>query len=146
MKRNAQATWNGGLKGGNGTFSTGSGAIRDVAYSFGTRFEQTPGSNPEELIGAALAACYSMALSAQLEGAGLAPKSVQAKADVEFDKETAGWTVKSIHLDVTADVNASPEQFEQLAQTTKQTCPISRALNVTITVDAKLATGAGARR
>lgn len=147
MIRSAHATWNGGLKGGNGTFSTASGAVRDVPYSFATRFEQSPGSNPEELIAAAHSACYSMALSGQLEAANLTPRSVQTRADVSLEKDAAGFTVKSVHLDVTADIpNATPEQFETIAENAKKTCPISRLLNATITLEARLGSGAPASR
>jgi osmotically inducible protein OsmC len=146
MIRTANAVWNGGLKDGKGTFSTSSGAIRDLPYSFTTRFEQAPGTNPEELIAAALASCFSMALSAQLGEAGMAAKSIQTKADLSFEKGAEGWTVREIHLDVNADVpNANPADFEKVALNAKMTCPVSRTLNTKITMDAKLTTGAGAR-
>src|SRR6266508_4192894 len=104
MKRGASAIWKKGLKDGSGTMSVDSGAFRNLAYSFTTRFEGTPGTNPEELIAAAEAGCFSMAFSAELGKAGINPESVETKATADFDKTDAGWAVKSIHLDVTARV------------------------------------------
>jgi len=144
MKRNASAVWKGGLKDGKGTITAPSGAFKDVPYSFTTRFENTPGTNPEELIAAAHAGCFSMALSGQLGEAGMTANSIQTTATVSIEKEATGWTVKSVHLDVTADIpNADPAAFEKAAENAKRGCPISRLLNATITMEARL--GAPAR-
>src|SRR5574341_1982408 len=144
MKRTASAVWQGDLKSGKGTVSTESGVLSKTQYSFGTRFENTPGTNPEELIAAAHAGCFSMALSAQLGEAGMTPTAIQTTATVSLEKDTAGWTVKSVHLDVAADIpNADPSAFEKAAENAKRGCPISRLLNATITMDARL--GAEAR-
>ena len=139
MKRSASATWNGGLKDGKGTLAAPSGALKNAPYSFGTRFEQAPGTNPEELIAAAHAGCFSMALSGQLEQAGMKPKTIQTTATIDLEKDEAGFTVKRSHLDVTADVeNANPEAFEKAALAAKQGCPISRLLKAEITMTARL--------
>jgi osmotically inducible protein OsmC len=140
MKRNASAVWNGTLKEGNGRISTESGAIRDAQYSFGTRFENGVGTNPEELIAAAHAGCFSMALSAQLTNAGHQPESIETKATVTMEKKDAGFTVTAVHLDVTARVPGADQQaFDTAANNAKTGCPISRLLNAEITMDAKLA-------
>ncbi len=139
MKRKASAVWNGGLKGGRGTISTDSGVLASSQYSFSTRFENGKGTNPEELIAAAHAGCFSMALSAQLEGAGLTADSISTTAAVSLDKTEAGFAITAVHLDVTAKVpNASPEAFEKAAKDAKEGCPVSKVLNATITMDAKL--------
>ena len=144
MKRSATAIWTGGLKDGKGSLSTPSGALRDQPYSFATRFEQSPGTNPEELIAAAHAGCFSMALSGQLAEAGMTAASIRTTANVTIEKETAGWTVKAVHLDVVADIpGADPAAFEKAAENAKRGCPISRLLNAAITMEAKL--GAEAR-
>lgn len=146
MQRSATAIWKGGLKDGKGTLRTPSGALADTAYSFATRFEQTPGTNPEELIAAAHAGCFSMALSAQLGEAGLTPESIQTTATVTLEKDASGWAVKSSHLAVTANVpDAKPADFERAAENAKKGCPISRLLNATITMEARLTSQAGAR-
>jgi len=146
MKRSATAVWNGGLKDGKGTLTTESGAMKQVPYAFANRFENEPGTNPEELIAAAHAGCFSMAFSGQLGGAGMTPKSIRTTAQVSLEKDGAGWTVKAVHLDVTADVpNANPLEFGKAAENAKRGCPISRLLNATITMDARLAAGAKAR-
>jgi osmotically inducible protein OsmC len=139
MKRKGSAVWNGSLKEGNGRVSTESGAVRDAQYSFGTRFENGVGTNPEELIAAAHAGCFSMALSAQLTNAGHAPESVETTATVTLEKKEAGFTVTAVHLDVTAKVPGADQQaFETAANNAKTGCPISRLLNAQITMDAKL--------
>ena len=146
MKRSASAVWNGGLKDGKGTLSTPSGVLKNASYSFGTRFENSPGTNPEELIAAAHAGCFSMALSGQLVEAGMTPKSISTTAHVTVEKEPAGWTVKAVRLDVTADVpNANPLEFSKAADNAKRGCPISRLLNAAITMEARLGAGAKAR-
>src|SRR5207244_12658074 len=101
MERKASALWNGGLKDGKGTVSTASGALRGIPYTFAMRFGDAPGTNPEELVAAAHAGCFSMALSNELEKLGYRPERVETKATLNFDKTEAGWTVKAIHLDVT---------------------------------------------
>lgn len=139
MKRKASAEWQGGLKDGKGTISTDSGVLSNTAYSFGTRFEQTPGTNPEELIAAAHAGCFSMALSAQLEGAGLRAERIRTTAAVTLEKSGEGFAITAVHLDVTARVpGAGREAFEQVAERAKSSCPVSKVLNATITMDARL--------
>lgn len=139
MKRKASAVWNGGLKDGKGAISTESGVLKDTQYSFSTRFENGIGTNPEELIAAAHAGCFSMALSAQLGGANLKPERIATTATVTLEKLEAGWTLSAVHLDVSAKVpGASREAFETAAKNAKAGCPISRVLNATITMDAKL--------
>ena len=139
MERKASAVWNGGLKDGKGTISTTSGVLSNTPYSFTTRFEGTPGTNPEELIAAAHAACFSMALSAQLGGANLKPESIQTSATLTMEKLDAGWTITKVHLDVTAKVpGASPEAFNKAAQDAKAGCPVSKVLKADISMSAKL--------
>ena len=139
IKRKASAQWNGGLKDGKGTISTDSGVLRDTQYSFGTRFEDGVGTNPEELIGAAHAGCFSMALSGQLTNAGTPPESIRTTATVKMEKTDAGFTVAGVHLDVTARVPGIDQAaFDTAANNAKSGCPISRLLNATITMDAKL--------
>jgi osmotically inducible protein OsmC len=141
MKRKASAEWKGSLKDGNGSVSTESGVLAQAQYSFGTRFESGIGTNPEELVAAAHAGCFSMALSAQLGTAGLVPEKIATTAVVTFDKLDQGWTVTESHLEVSATVpGATPEIFAKLAQDAKTGCPLSRLLNTTITMDAKLTT------
>ena len=139
MKREASAVWTGSLKEGRGTISTSSGVLNDAQYSFGTRFENGQGTNPEELIAAAHAGCFSMALSGQLTTAGTPPDSVATTAAVTLEKTDAGFTVTRIHLDVTAKVpGATQEGFDTAANNAKTGCPISRLLNAEITMTARL--------
>jgi osmotically inducible protein OsmC len=139
MERSASAVWHGALKDGKGTVSTGSGTLQDTAYSFNTRFENGKGTNPEELIAAALAGCFTMALSAQLGEGGLKPERLQTKALLSFGKTDAGWSVSSIHLTLQARVpGADKPTFEKAADAAKTGCPISRLLKTNITLDAKL--------
>jgi len=139
MKRKASAVWRGGLKDGNGSISTDSGVLSDTQYSFSTRFEDGIGTNPEELIGAAHAGCFSMALSGQLGNAGMTAESINTTATVTLEKTDAGFTVTEVHLDVTAKIpGASEEAFNTAANNAKAGCPISRLLNAKITMDAKL--------
>ena len=141
MKRKASAVWQGGLKDGKGTISTDSGVLSDTQYSFSTRFEDGIGTNPEELIGAAHAGCFSMALSGQLGSAGLVAESIKTTATVTMEKTEAGFTVTEVHLDVSARIpGASKEAFETAANNAKAGCPISRLLNAKITMEAKLET------
>jgi len=139
MQRKASAQWRGGLKDGKGTVSTASGALKSTPYSFSTRFEDQPGTNPEELIAAAHAGCFSMALSGQLGGAGMTADSIDTTATLTMEKLDAGWTVTKIHLDVTAKIpNADKAKFDEAANKAKAGCPISRLLKAEITMDAKL--------
>ena len=139
MKRKASAVWNGGLKDGHGKISTESGVLSDTQYSFSTRFEDGKGTNPEELIAAAHAGCFSMALSGQLGNAGMTAESINTTATVRLEKTDAGFTITSVHLDVTAKIpGASPEAFETAANNAKAGCPVSRLLKAEITMDAKL--------
>ena len=139
MQRKASAVWKGGLKDGKGTVSSTSGVLSNTPYSFATRFENTPGTNPEELIAAAHAACFSMALSAQLGEAKLTPESISTSATLTMEKLDAGWTITKVHLDVVAKVpGASSDAFNTAAQNAKAGCPVSKVLNAKITMDAKL--------
>jgi lipoyl-dependent peroxiredoxin len=141
MKRKASAVWRGDLKSGRGTVSTESTVLRDAAYSFGTRFENGPGTNPEELIGAAHAGCFSMALSGQLQKAGFTAESISTTAAVTLENHPeTSWTVTKIHLETTAVVpNITGEKFAELANGAKSGCPISRLLKAEITLEARLA-------
>jgi osmotically inducible protein OsmC len=139
MDRKAEATWNGGLKDGNGSFKVGSGALKD-AYSFASRFEGNAQTNPEEMIGAAHAACYSMALSLALEKAGHTATSVTTKATVRLNKGDAGFKITGIDL-VTRGVapGVSEAEFKKLAEATRTGCIVSQALSaVPMTIDARL--------
>ncbi len=140
MQRKASAIWHGTLKEGNGTISTDSGVLKDTAYSFHTRFEDGKGTNPEELIAAAHAGCFTMALSGQLTNAKLTPESLETTAEVTMEKTDAGPTVTKIHLKTRAKVpGASKEAFETAANAAKSGCPISRLLKAAeITLDAEL--------
>jgi osmotically inducible protein OsmC len=141
MERKASAVWNGDLKGGSGSISTESGVLSETQYSFSTRFENGKGTNPEELIAAAHAGCFSMALSAQLGNAGLKAERIATSAVVTLEKTEAGFTVTKVHLVVRATVpGADQPAFETAANNAKTGCPISRLLNATITMDAKLGT------
>jgi osmotically inducible protein OsmC len=139
MKRHASAIWQGDLKTGKGTVSSESGILSKTQYSFGTRFENGPGTNPEELIAAAHAGCFTMALSGQLGNAGLVAEKLETTATLTFEKLDAGWTVTQIHLDVKGKVpKADAAAWEKATSAAKAGCPISRLLNTTITMDAKL--------
>lgn len=137
--RNARAAWEGGLRGGTGTFSGESGAIGG-AYSFGSRFEQGRGSNPEELLAAAEAACFSMALSGALERAGASPTRVETSAACTVEKSEQGFTITTMRLRVRASAEQlDDETFQRVVQETKTGCPVSRALTgVTIEVEGEL--------
>ena len=140
MDRSASAVWHGGLKDGKGTLSTQSGTLKDTQYSFGSRFETGVGTNPEELIAAAQAGCFTMALSAQLTDAGLTPDSLETTAAVTLDKTEDGPTVTKIHLKTKTKIpGVEKEQFDELAKKAKEGCPISRLLKAAdITLDAQL--------
>jgi osmotically inducible protein OsmC len=131
--------WQGDLKAGKGTISTESGVLQQTQYSFGTRFENGAGTNPEELVGAAHAGCFSMALSGQLGAAGMTAQSIETTAAVTLDKVGDGWEVTKVHLDVTARIpGADQTAFETAANNAKEGCPISKLFNAEITMDAKL--------
>ena len=139
MQRKASAVWQGNLKGGKGTISTASGALSNTQYSFSTRFEDGVGTNPEELIAAAHAGCFSMALSAQLAEAGLTADRIDTTATVTMEKNAVGFEVTASHLDVTAKIpDATEEAFDKAANNAKAGCPISRLLNAKITMKASL--------
>jgi lipoyl-dependent peroxiredoxin len=139
MKRNASAEWRGGLKDGKGSISTDSGVLSNTRYSFSTRFEEGKGTNPEELIAAAHAGCFSMALSGQLGNAGLTADSIKTTAAVTLEKTDAGFTITKVHLDVAAKVpGASQEAFNTAANNAKAGCPVSRLLKAEITMNARL--------
>ena len=139
MKRSATAMWNGDLKSGKGTLSTESGVLSNSQYSFATRFENARGTNPEELIAAAHAGCFSMALSLQLAEAGLVAQSITTKATVTIEKTDAGFTITQSHLDLTARIPGARQQaFEAATESAKNGCPVSKLLNARITLDRKL--------
>jgi len=139
MIRKASAEWRGSLKEGKGTISGESGAITNLPYSFKTRFENEKGTNPEELIGAAHAGCFSMALSAQLGVAGITPESIRTTAAVTLEKVGEGFSVTAVHLDVSATIpGADRAAFEKAANEAKAGCPISKLLNAKITMNARL--------
>lgn len=139
MKRNADAQWQGGLEDGKGLISTQSGVLEHSQYSFGTRFEEGRGTNPEELIGAAHAGCFSMALSMMLGEEGLTPDDIQTRADVSLEQDGGGFTITAVHLKVAAKVpGADNETFQRAAENAKGGCPVSKLFNATITMDAAL--------
>ncbi len=139
MIRKASAQWKGNLKEGKGVVSTDSGVLKNTAYSFSTRFENGAGTNPEELIAAAHAGCFSMALSGQLGNAGMTAESIDTKATLTMEKLDAGWTVTAIHLDVAAKIpNADAAKFKEATEKAKAGCPISRLLNTKISMEARL--------
>jgi osmotically inducible protein OsmC len=128
-----------GLKNGKGTISTDSGVLSDTQYSFSTRFEQGVGTNPEELLAAAHAGCFSMALSAQLGEAGMTAERIHTTASVTLDKTEAGFSIMAVHLEVAAKIPGADRQaFETAANNATIGCPVSKALNASITMDAKL--------
>jgi osmotically inducible protein OsmC len=141
MKRTASAVWNGSLKEGNGTLTTTGGALQSTPYSFAARFATGAGTNPEELIAAAHAGCFAMALSAALGEAGFTPERLEATAEVSLENVAPkGWTVTASHLVLNAKVpRIDARQFDEIAAKAKANCPISRLLNANITLAAKLA-------
>jgi osmotically inducible protein OsmC len=139
MKRKASAEWRGDLKTGQGVVSTESGVLDRTPYSFSTRFENGKGTNPEELIAAAHAGCFTMALSAELGKANLVADSLRTTATVTLEKLDSGWSVTASHLEVTAKIpGASPEAFQTAARAAETGCPISKLLQTKITMEAKL--------
>jgi lipoyl-dependent peroxiredoxin len=140
MKRSASAVWSGGLKDGNGTVSAESGALSRVRYNFRQRFENEKGTNPEELIAAAHAACFSMALSLFLGDAGMTAERIETTATVSLDQVAGGFAITSSHLQTTVKIpNADKAAFQKAVEAAKSGCPVSKLLNATITMDATLA-------
>jgi len=139
MKKTASAHWQGGLKDGKGTLSTQSGVLSNSPYGFNSRFEDQPGTNPEELIGAAHAGCFSMALSKELGDAGMTAESIETKAEVTLDKLDDGFAITAVHLSLRAKIpGADRAAFEQAVEAAKNGCPVSRVLNAEITLEAVL--------
>ena len=141
MKRKASAVWRGDLKAGKGIISTESGTLKEAQYSFGTRFENGVGTNPEELIAAAHAGCFSMAFSAELGKAGITPESIHTTATITMEQTAAGFTVTESHLDMTAKIPGGDQaKALEIANAAKAGCPISRLLKANITLAAKIET------
>lgn len=139
IRRTATAQWQGGGRDGQGTLTTQSGTLSNTPYSFTTRFGDAKGTNPEELIAAAHAGCFSMALAFQLAGAGHAPDSLRTDARLTMEQEGAGWRIAAVALSLRAKVpGLGAEEFKRLADQAKATCPVSRVLNAEITLDAAL--------
>lgn len=139
MQKWGSAVWKGGIKDGQGVISTQTAALREAPYGFKSRFEDGPGTNPEELIGAAHAGCFSMALSLMLGNAGLKADRIQTKADVTLDKDGDGFSITKVHLTVKAVVPGTDQAgFEKIAKQAKEGCPVSKVLNATISMDATL--------
>ena len=139
MNKFASAHWEGDIKKGKGTISTQSGALKEQPYGFNTRFEDEPGTNPEELIGAAHAGCFSMAFSLELGNAGYTADSIDTKAKVTLDKDGDGFSITKIHLDMNAkSPGIDDAEFQKIANGAKEGCPVSKVLNAEITLDAKL--------
>ena len=140
MERTGSAVWSGDLKTGTGTVSTESGALDGTGYGFAMRFEDAPGTNPEELIGAAHAGCFSMALSGQLGERGMTAERIETSAQVSLEKVDGGFAITKVHLDLTASIpGADPAAFREAAEAAKAGCPVSKLLDAEITLDAKLA-------
>lgn len=139
MKRTASAHWQGDLKSGKGDVSTASGVLSKSQYSFSTRFEQGKGTNPEELLAAAHAGCFTMALSAQLGNAGLTAQSIDTECVINLEKQPDGFAITESHLDVKAKVpGATPEQFDTAVNAAKAGCPVSKLYKTNITLSAQL--------
>ena len=139
MKRTATAVWNGTGKEGKGNLTTQSGVLDTTSYSFAKRFGDEKGTNPEELISAALAGCYTMKLSFMLDGAGITAKEIKTTATYIMEKEGGVWKSKGIHLDVTATIpGAGESSFKEIAVQAKSECPISQILNLSITIESRL--------
>ena len=140
MERKATAVWQGGLKEGKGTLTTESKVLSNTPYSFSTRFEGSPGTNPEDLLGAAHAGCFSMALSLLLGEAGIKPERIETKATITLEKLETNFTITRSHLDVTVKApGADPAKFNDAAQKAKAGCVLSRVLKAEISMDARLA-------
>jgi osmotically inducible protein OsmC len=139
MKRSAQAKWQGDLKSGAGTISTASGTLATTPYSFHSRFEQGKGTNPEELLAAAHAGCFTMALSAQLAEAGLKATSLETSCTITLEQKDGGFAITESHLELKAKVpGASNEAFQKATKAAETGCPVSKLFNTKITLDARL--------
>ena len=139
IKKRASAHWQGGIKDGKGRISTQSGALKDQPYGFNTRFEDQPGTNPEELIGAAHAGCFSMALSKELEERGMLAESIDTQAEVWLEKEDGGFRISAVHLSLRARIHgADRDKFEEAVETAKTGCPVSKLLNAEISLQVTL--------
>jgi osmotically inducible protein OsmC len=139
MKKHASAVWTGGLMDGKGTMSTQTGALSNAPYGFKSRFEDGPGTNPEELIAAAHAGCFSMALSLMLGQAGLTPERIETRAEVSLEKVGEGFAITASHLDVSAKVpGTDAAAFQRIATQAKEGCPVSKLMTAKITMDARL--------
>ena len=139
IKRSGSAVWSGGIKDGKGNISTQSGVLDNTQYGFNTRFEDGPGTNPEELIGAAHAGCFTMALSGKLGEAGMTAKSLNTTATVTLEKQDAGFAITAVHLNLVAEIpGANQQAFDAAVLDAKENCPVSKLLNATITLDARL--------
>jgi osmotically inducible protein OsmC len=139
INRTGSAVWSGGLKDGKGNLSTQSGVLKDTPYGFKTRFEDSPGTNPEELIAAAHAGCFTMALSAQLGEAGMTATRLETTASVSLDKADGGFAITAVHLTLVATIpGASEDAFKAAAMRAKEGCPVSKLLKANITMDARL--------
>ena len=139
IHRTARAAWQGTGKEGTGQLTTQSGVLKEARYGFQTRFADGPGTNPEELIAAAHAGCFAIALAFQLQGAGHTPESLDTEARVSLEQEGGGWSIKAVALSLRAKVpGCGPEEFQRLAEAAKANCPVSRVLKADIALDAKL--------
>ncbi|HEX4051046.1 MAG TPA: OsmC family protein [Steroidobacteraceae bacterium] len=142
MKRTASAIWSGDLKSGHGALATHSGVLKETPYGFASRFESSPGTNPEELIAAAHAGCFTMALSAALGRSGFTPKRLATQASVSLEQVAGNWTITSVHLQTEAWIPGIDEaKFQQIAADAKANCPVSRLLRAEISLSAKLEDG-----
>ncbi|MBX3358527.1 MAG: OsmC family protein [Phycisphaeraceae bacterium] len=139
MKRTASAQWSGDLKSGSGTLSAPGGVLKSTPYSFSSRFESGAGTNPEELIAAAHAGCFTMALAHALSGTGFTPTKLATTANLSLDQVGGGWAITAIHLDLTASIpKIDQAKFQAIASEAKANCPVSKVLNTKISLDAKL--------
>lgn len=139
IMKSGSARWQGGLKDGRGEVSTESGALKALPYGFNTRFEGAPGTNPEELIGAAHAACFSMALSNTLGGAGITPRRIETVVKVTLEKQEGGFAITRAHIDTVIDAEGDEARILELAEEAKTGCPVSKLLNAEVTMDARMA-------
>jgi len=139
MQRSATAVWQGAIKDGKGNISTQSGALKEAQYGFNTRFENGPGTNPEELIAAAHAGCFTMALSNELTQAGRKVERLQTTAKVTLEKTADGFSIPAVHLELKASLpDTNQAQFDEITKKAKENCPVSKLLNAKITLDATL--------
>ena len=139
MSTFGSAVWSGGIKDGKGAISTKSGALKDYPYGFSSRFEGKPGTNPEELLGAAHAGCFTMALSLMLGEAGMTAEKMETQADVTLEKQADGFAITSVHLTLKAKIpGADNARFQEVANKAKEVCPVSKLFNTKITLDASL--------